>query len=153
MSNRSRPRCRRRAARRFQLVEDPETRARELLETIGLDHRADDGVGTLSRGLQQRISIARALVHDPSVVFLDEPFTGLDPHAAVMLRTTLDGLRSRKRSVLLVTHNLRQGLELSDRWLLLSRGRVVDRGVSAETDPTGFERDYFGRFSRSGNAA
>jgi len=134
-------------------VDDPDRRAHELLDTIGLDHRADDAVGTLSRGMQQRVSIARALVHDPPVVFLDEPFTGLDPLAAAMLRSTLDGLRTRGRTVLLVTHNLRQGLELSDRWMLLARGRVVDRGVSREMDPAAFERDYFSRFSRTGAVA
>jgi len=134
-------------------VDAPDRRAHELLDTIGLDHRADDAVGTLSRGMQQRVSIARALVHDPPVVFLDEPFTGLDPLAAAMLRSTLDGLRTRGRTVLLVTHNLRQGLELSDRWMLLARGRVIDRGVSSETDPALFERDYFSRFSRSGAVA
>jgi len=128
-------------------VEHPRRRALELLESIGLRHRADDPVGTFSRGMLQRVSIARALVHDPPIVFLDEPFTGLDPHAAGILSATLDGLRTRGRTVLLVTHNLRQGLELSDRWLLLSQGRVIDSGVSSETDGVEFERDYFRRFA------
>jgi heme exporter protein A len=128
-------------------VTDPAARALELLETIALRHRADDPVGTFSRGMLQRVSIARALVHDPPIVFLDEPFTGLDPHAAALLRSTLDGLRTRGRTVLLVTHDLRQGLELSDRWLLLSRGRVAARGASGETDPVAFERDYLRRFA------
>jgi heme exporter protein A len=131
-------------------VDDPAARAAELLETVGLGHRAADPLGTLSRGMQQRVSIARALVHDPSLVFLDEPFTGLDPHAAAMLRSTLEGLRTRGRSVLLVTHDLRRGLELCDRWVLLSRGRILDSGQAAEADPATFERDYFGRVSRDG---
>lgn len=134
-------------------VEDPRRRGAELLDTIGLGHRAADPVGMLSRGMQQRVSIARALVHDPPVVFLDEPFTGLDPHAAAMLRTTLDGLRTRGRTVLLVTHNLRQGLELSHRWLLLSRGRIIDQGESRGADPADFESEYFRRLGEAGTRA
>ena len=134
-------------------VDDPRTRGAELLDTIGLGHRAADPVGMLSRGMQQRVSIARALVHDPPIVFLDEPFTGLDPHAAEMLRTTLDGLRTRGRTVLLVTHNRRQGLELSHRWLLLSRGRIIDQGNSEGADPAAFEREYFRRLGEDGARA
>ena len=92
-------------------------------------------------------------MHDPPVVFLDEPFTGLDPHAAEMLRTTLDGLRTRRKAVLLVTHNLRQGLELSHRWLLLSRGRIIDQGDSKGADPAAFERAYFRRLGEDGARA
>ena len=123
-------------------VEHPRRRSSELLDTIGLAHRAGDLVGTLSHGMQQRLSIARALVHDPPLVFLDEPFTGLDPHAAAMLRTTLQELRDRGHSVLLATHNLRQGLQLSDRWLRLLGGRVVEQGTSAGTDPRALEQSY-----------
>ena len=123
-------------------VEHPRQRSAELLDTIGLGHRAGDLVGTLSHGMQQRVSIARALVHDPPVILLDEPFSGLDPHAAAMLRSTLQKLRDRGHSVLLVTHNLRQGLDLSDRWLLLLRGRVVEQGASKGADPRALEQSY-----------
>jgi heme exporter protein A len=126
-------------------ADDPRGRADQLLRTVGLAARADDPVGTFSRGMQQRASLARALVHEPRVVFLDEPFTGLDPHGARTLRTTLEQLRDAGRTVFMVTHNLTQGLELSDRWLILARGRVVDEGRSSDTDATAFERDYFDR--------
>ena len=89
----------------------------------------------------------RALVHDPPIVLLDEPFTGLDPHAAEMLRLTLERLRRESRTVLLVTHNLTQGLELADRWLILSRGRVTDQGLSSATDRSSFESAYLSRLS------
>jgi heme exporter protein A len=118
-------------------VDEPKARALELLNWTGLAHRAEDPVGTLSRGMRQRVSIARALVHDPPLVFLDEPFTGLDPHAADLLRSALDGLRERGHTILLVTHDLAQGLRLTDRWVLLSRGRLVASGASAEADPAG----------------
>jgi heme exporter protein A len=126
-------------------VDDPRGRAEELLETVGLAARADDALGTFSRGMQQRASLARALVHEPSVVFLDEPFTGLDPHGARTLRKTLERLRETRRTVFMVTHNLSQGLELADRWIILARGRIVDQGRSADTDPAIFEREYFDR--------
>lgn len=126
-------------------VDDPRGRAEELLETVGLAARADDSLGTFSRGMQQRASLARALVHEPRVVFLDEPFTGLDPHGARTLRKTLERLRETHRTVFMVTHNLTQGLELSDRWIILARGRIVDQGRSADTDAAMFEREYFDR--------
>jgi heme exporter protein A len=113
-----------------------------LLQRFELTHRAEDTVGRLSHGMRQRVSLARALVHDPPIVFLDEPFTGLDPHAAGLLRATLDGLRRDRRTVVMVTHDLRRGLEMSDRWLLLERGRVRDRGSSPGTDLAALEALY-----------
>jgi heme exporter protein A len=121
---------------------DPRNRVRQVLDTVGLGSRADDPVGTLSRGLQQRASLARALVHDPEIVILDEPFTGLDPHGARALCQTLAALGRSGRTVVLATHDLRQGLELSNRWVLLARGRIVAHGVSADTDPATFEDSY-----------
>lgn len=127
-------------------VADPRARAAELLDEVGLSARAGDAVGTFSRGMQQRVSLARAIVHEPGIVFLDEPFTGLDPAAAVMLRRMLERLRRERRTIFMVTHNLGQGLELSDRWVLLERGRVAADGRSATTDPARLESAYFDRF-------
>jgi heme exporter protein A len=126
---------------------EPARRVPEVLEAVGLASRADDPVGTLSRGLQQRASLARALVHDPAIVLLDEPFTGLDPHGARALCGTLSALRRSGRTVVLATHDLRQGLELSDRWILLVRGRVAAHGESAATDPGTFEDAYVERIA------
>jgi len=128
-------------------VADPGGRSEALLERFELSHRADDAIGTFSRGMQQRVSLARSLVHDPPIVFLDEPFTGLDPYAAEMLRRTLEVLREQHRTLVLVTHDLKQGLELSDRWLLLSRGRIVHSGNSRETDPVTFDAACFRRLA------
>jgi len=101
-------------------------RASERLREVGLMTRADDPVRTFSRGMQQRLTIARALLHDPEVVFLDEPYTGLDQQASRMLRSLLDAIRGRGRTVLMVTHNLEEGLELSSRVAIMSRGRIVE---------------------------
>jgi heme exporter protein A len=134
-------------------AKDPRARALELLEAVGLTSRAEDPVGTLSRGLQQRASLARALVHDPQLLFLDEPFTGLDPLGARALCRALARLREQGRTVVLTTHDLRQGLALSDRWLLLARGRIVDNGRSADTDPRRFEETYVERVGASRRGA
>jgi heme exporter protein A len=131
-------------------VLDPERRARDLLAEVDLDRRADDPFGTFSQGMRQRLSLARCLIHDPSLVFMDEPFSGLDPHAASLLRGILTRLRSEGRTVLVTTHNLSQGLELSSRWILLNRGHLVDQGSSAGLDPAEFERSYGERLAGRG---
>ncbi len=130
-------------------VDDPAARADALLDSVGLRERADDPARTYSRGMQQRLSLARCLIHDPRIVFLDEPFTGLDPHAATLLRTTLERLRREGRTLFLVTHNLAEGLELSDRWMILAGGRVAAEGISAGTDRLAFERSYFDRVAQA----
>jgi heme exporter protein A len=113
-----------------------------VLEMIGLSARRNDPVRTFSRGMQQRLSVARALVHDPAILFLDEPFTGLDPAASSVLEATLAGLRRQGRTLVVTTHDLARGLALSDRWMILARGRVAGSGRSAEVDPARFESGY-----------
>lgn len=133
---------------RMHGVRDARGRAGSLLASVGLEERASDPVGTFSRGMQQRLALARCLVHDPEIVFLDEPFTGLDPLAASLFREALGRLRREGRTLLLVTHNLAEGLELSDRFAILARGRIVAAGRSEETDREALERDHFLRAAR-----
>ena len=102
-----------------------EARVDEVLAQVELSDRADSPVRELSRGLRQRASVARALLPDPEVVLLDEPFPGLDRQAARVLRRRLEALRERGRTVVLVTHDLPLGLELADRLIVLQRGRLV----------------------------
>jgi heme exporter protein A len=123
-------------------VLNPDKRADRLLESMGLAERADDPVRTFSRGMQQRLALARALVHEPDLLFLDEPFTGLDPYAGAMFRSILKELRGRGTTILLVTHNLGEGLKLADRWLILRRGTLALHGSSAGIDRLEFERTY-----------
>jgi heme exporter protein A len=128
---------------RLHGVEEPGRRADALLDSVRLLDRADDPARTFSRGMQQRLALARCLIHDPRIVFLDEPFTGLDPYAASLLRTTLGRLREEGRTLFLVTHNLAEGLELSDRYMILAGGRIRASGPSAGVDRLAFERTYF----------
>lgn len=118
---------------------------RRALEEVELSARADDAVRGFSRGMQQRVALARTLLHDPEVVFLDEPYTGLDPHAAAMLRGVLERLKDGRRTVVLVTHNLSQGLELADRVVVQVGGRWVSDEPRAEVDAAAFEALYTAR--------
>jgi heme exporter protein A len=117
----------------------------EALVSVGLADRAGDRVRTFSRGMQQRVALARTLLHDPAVVLLDEPYTGLDPHAAAMLSGILDRLRDGRRTVVLVTHNLSQGLEQADRVAVQVGGRWVSDEPRATVDAAAFERVYTAR--------
>lgn len=94
------------------------------LEAVDLAARGDDLARNYSRGMRQRLALARTLLHDPDVVLLDEPFTGLDAHASAVLRGVLDALRDGRRTVVMVTHNLTEGLEMADIAAIQVRGRI-----------------------------
>lgn len=123
-------------------LRDLDRRIPERLSAVGLETRARDRVESLSRGMRQRLSLARTLLHDPEIVLLDEPYTGLDPHAAETLRRVLESLRDGRRTVVLVTHNLRQGVELADRVGVMVRGRLAFLEERSELDPQSFEHVY-----------
>jgi heme exporter protein A len=108
-------------------VADLEQRIRDVALWVQLESRLDDRAGTLSRGLQQRASMARAVLHDPSILFLDEPEVGLDPHAGAIIKDVLSDINTGSRTVVMATHDLVRGLELADRVIILDRGRVVYR--------------------------
>jgi heme exporter protein A len=118
-------------------------RALTLLKKMDLLNRMNDRVGTYSRGMQQRLSVARALLHDPELLLLDEPYTGLDQHASRVLAEVLEGLRDGNRTVIMTTHNLQEGLAGCDRAAILVEGQLVfDRGVT-EIDTCAFQNTYF----------
>jgi heme exporter protein A len=117
-------------------IPDPGARADALLAEEGLAAVADRRAGTFSRGMAQRLSIARALVHDPPIVLLDEPFTGMDRRAGDRLSRRLRGLRDEDRVVVLVTHDLPRASEIADRAIVMLAGRIV-----AEARGQGLERD------------
>jgi len=105
-----------------------------VLEQVGLAARRRDPVRTFSRGMVQRLAIARAILHDPTIMLLDEPYTGLDLQAADMLREVLQELAASNRTVILTTHNLEQGLEMCDRAAILNRGKVAWEGPRSGID-------------------
>ena len=123
-------------------VPELETKIREVISWVQLESRLYDRVGTLSHGLQQRASIARAVLHNPSILFLDEPEVGLDPHASTVIRDILDSINSGSRTVVMTTHNLERGLELGDKVIILDRGKVVYQAAKHEIDALNFQKIY-----------
>ncbi len=119
-------------------VDNAEDRAREILVEMGLKHRMDDPVQTYSRGMEQRCAIARALVHRPDILLLDEPFSGLDPDAVARLESLVaspDGANrpdGAPRTVILTSHDLGRGAELATRVAILARGRLVFDAPAAD---------------------
>ncbi|HEY52515.1 MAG TPA: heme ABC exporter ATP-binding protein CcmA [Caldilineae bacterium] len=106
-------------------VSENDGRRDDLLQRVGLHHRRKDLVRTYSRGMVQRLAIARALLHNPPILLLDEPDTGLDPQAAEMMTDLLREIGGSERTIVMTTHHLERGLELADRVLILSGGRLV----------------------------
>ena len=98
-----------------------------LLRLVELDHRRHDAVRTFSRGMTQRLSIARALINDPDLVLLDEPYSGLDPHAAELFDELIARARAERpsRTFVMVSHDLDKGFDLCTHALILARGQVV----------------------------
>ncbi|GLC24376.1 ABC transporter ATP-binding protein [Roseisolibacter agri] len=129
------------AARLYGLP-DPEGAAREALARMRVLDRADTPVRRLSRGLQQRVSIARAMVHEPRVVLLDEPFTGLDEAGARALTDALTTLKAHGAALVLVTHNLTEGLALGTHVAVMQAGRLVLERPRAAVDDAAFAAEY-----------
>ena len=102
-----------------------ESRMTEVLEMVGLDNRRRDLVRTFSRGMQQRLAIGRAVLHDPDVMLFDEPYTGLDQDASSMLDDVLKTVAAQGRTVVMTSHDLARAEELATRFDILSRGVIT----------------------------
>lgn len=118
-------------------VPDARNRILDLLELVELDHRRNDAARTFSRGMTQRLSIARALINDPAIVLLDEPYSGLDPHAMQLFDELIARVR-QGRTFVMVSHDLDKGYELASHALILAAGRVV-----CFDEKTALEREAF----------
>lgn len=129
------------AARLFG-VPDPRAATARALDAMRMTPRADAPVRALSRGMQQRVSIARAMVHDPHVVLLDEPFTGLDASGAAALSNALGVLRGSGAALVLVTHNLDEGLALATHAAIMTGGAFVRYEPRAAIDPRAYAESY-----------
>jgi ABC-2 type transport system ATP-binding protein len=124
-------------------------RIAELFELVGLTGREQERVEGYSRGMRQRLHIARGLLHDPPVVFLDEPTIGVDPVGARELRATIAGLTQAGKTVLLTTHYMFEADELCDRIAVINKGEIVAEGTprdlkGALSDHTVIEIETFG---------
>ena len=104
---------------------DSDERILSLLDRVGLRRRASDPVRGFSRGLHQRLGIARVMLHDPSVILLDEPYTGLDANAVDVLNQMLDEAAASGKTIILTTHDLEQGLRGASRAAIIDRGKIV----------------------------
>ena len=128
---------------RMYEVPDLERRILEIATRLGLATRLDDRVGTFSNGMQQRLAMARALLHDPEVLMLDEPEAGLDQDALDLLVALLgEPTSGRRRAALVVTHHLDLGLALSDRVAILAGGKFVFHALSNELTPAIVRAQY-----------
>ncbi len=109
-------------------LDDPRRSALEWLEHTGLDRVRDGLVREFSRGMRQRLAVARAFMHEPSVLLLDEPFTALDDRAIAVLQRLLREALAAGKTIIMSTHQLREALELASHVALLSRGQVAFHG-------------------------
>jgi heme exporter protein A len=117
-------------------------RVHAVLDQVELYARRRDPVRTFSRGMQQRLAIARAILHQPSLMLLDEPYTGLDPRAAAVLRGLLESLACQGQTVLMTTHDLALGLESADHVAILADGLIAFRSDAKALDDAAFRRAY-----------
>jgi ABC-type multidrug transport system ATPase subunit len=115
-------------------------KAHELLDRFNLLHRMDDYVRVFSRGMKQRLSIARAILHEPTILLLDEPYTGLDQRARDVLDEVLF-TNAEGKTIIMTTHNIER-LNLSERIAILSKGRIVYDEVATEMDIDQFKIKY-----------
>jgi heme exporter protein A len=121
-------------------VPDRKARTKMMLNEVGLYARAHDRVNTFSRGMKQRLGLARALLHDPDLVLLDEPYTGLDLRASSTLERMVREKSEEGKAFLAITHDLGQGLEMATRAGILSGGKMV-----LEANPSGWD-EFTGRY-------
>ena len=109
-----------------------ERRVSAILEAVGLADRADEPVRMLSGGMQRRVNIAAALVHDPEIIFLDEPTVGLDPVSRSSIWRILEDLRARGKTIVLTTHYMEEAEALSDRVAIIDHGKLIALGTPTE---------------------
>jgi heme exporter protein A len=123
-------------------IPDPTVRVNQVLELVGLSNRARDLVRTFSRGMQQRLAIGRAVLHDPEVLLLDEPHTGLDQDACNMLDKVLRDVAIQGRTVVMTSHDFVRVQNLANRFDVLSRGKIIASAKSSEISRDGLQAFY-----------
>lgn len=119
-----------------------DSRIAEVLDLVGLSDNSHDAVQTFSRGMQQRLAIGRAILHDPMVMFLDEPFTGLDQQGSDEFVNLILQFRDQGKTVIMASHDLDLGLELCGRAAILKSGRMVYLQDTAHISKNDFKKIY-----------
>lgn len=127
---------------RMYTVPHAQKRVNELLERVDMKRRAHERVGALSRGQVQRVALSRALLHDPQLLLLDEPDTGLDREGSELIDALLAEHVATGGSILFTTHLLERVLQQSDRIVILGNGRVVSNRETPQLDYDGLQRIY-----------
>ena len=123
-------------------LRDASSRVEQSLQTMSMLERADAPVRSLSRGMQQRVSIARAMVHAPALVLADEPYSGLDESGARALTSLLFELRSSGTAIIVVTHNLAEGLSMATHAAVMQRGKFVRYDAVDRIDAGSYSHTY-----------
>lgn len=100
-------------------------RVQELLGKFGLQHHREQRIGEFSKGMRQKLSLARALLHSPPVLLLDEPTSAMDPESARLVRDAIKSLRSEERAIIICTHNLAEAEELADKIAIINHGKII----------------------------
>lgn len=113
-------------------VNDMEKRIKKLIDDVGLSLFMYDPIRSFSRGMIQRLAIARAILHSPSILLLDEPHTGLDQEGIELLNSIITQMKEKEVTTILVTHDFHQALQLSDRFVILKHGEIVDYFLNKE---------------------
>src|SRR5690349_3022548 len=111
---------------------ESEQRGRLLLQQFGLWESREKRLDSYSKGMKQKVALIRALIHDPPVLFLDEPTTAMDPHSARVVRDAIAELRAARRTILLTTHNLIEAETLADRIVVIRGGTIVAEGTRTQ---------------------
>jgi len=115
---------------------------KELINLVGLNAYMNDEVQTFSRGMKQRLSVARAIIHDPAILFLDEPYTGLDQQGIEDLKQLIIKFRNQEKTIILTSHNLSRGLELCNQAAILKSGALIYREDIAKINKADFKQIY-----------
>lgn len=135
---------------RLYLIDAFEARILEVSKQVGIEKRMNDTVRTLSRGYQQRVSLARALLHRPKVLLFDEPWTGLDQNSSGVLNSIFEQARREGATVLFSSHEFERSLSAADRALIMRNGKIIYDGARSEwTDAAGFSALYTDQLVRA----
>jgi ABC-2 type transport system ATP-binding protein len=108
------------------------SRSEQLLKRFQLWDAHNKQLGQYSKGMKQKLTLVRAMLHDPLVLFLDEPTSAMDPHSAKLVRDSIADLRRERRTIVLCTHNLAEAEQLADRIAIISQGQIIAQGTPAE---------------------